>query len=176
MKPPFPLSLPAAGSPARLPALLVPVLAGLAVVQLLLPQTPPQPMTAGRVARVPVPPVPAPPSLVFAPVALNAHPLFAASGHSSPGAGGSATPAPTDPLGGVRIAGSVRQGAALRAVIVRPNGTVAYLALGGRVGPWRLAALASDQARLVGPGGATLSVPFGAQARLRGPTPSEDEQ
>lgn len=165
-------SWPRRGSPARVPALAVPLLALLAAAQLALPAAPADRPVA-RVARLALPPVPQAPGLVEVPPLLLQRSLF------SPAGGAPANPVagapPVDPLGGMRIAGSVRLGPALRAVVQHPDGTVGYLPMGGRIGQWRLVGLDAQGARLAGPGGATLALPFGTRAAIAPPTPGSDD-
>jgi hypothetical protein len=152
----------------------VPLLAVLALVQLALPVAEPAP-PPGRVARLPAPPMPRPPALLDVPPVLARRPLFAPPGSAQAQDAGATPDAAPDPLGGARIAGMVRLGPTLRAVVQRPDGTIAYVGIGGKVGAWRLAALTDQAARLIGPGGATLAFPFGARTALPAPPPASDD-
>jgi hypothetical protein len=154
------------------PALAVPLLALLAAAQLALPNAPADRPVA-RVARLALPRVPQAPALVEVPPVLLRRSLFSPGG--GPLSSAMANAAPSDPLGGVRIAGSVRLGPTLRAVVQRPDGAIGYLPVGGRVGQWRLVGLDSQGARLAGPGGATLALPFGTRAAIAPPVPSSDD-
>ncbi len=171
LKPPFPFAWPRRGSPARLPALLVPLLGVLAAVQLALPQGD-APVSSPAVAQLALPPLPQPPAQVSLPPVLARRALFA-SGSAADAAGG-APSALADPLGGIRIAGTVREGRALRAVVQWPNGRISYAGIGSHLGDWSITALTPSAARLSGPAG-SLSVTYGSQ-----PQPlsivSEDQQ
>lgn len=170
LKPPFPFAWPRRGSPARLPALLVPVLGVLAAVQLALPQTE-EPVTRAAVARLALPPVPQPPLPVDLPPVLTQRALFAqGSSGRTPGAAQSAT---ADPLGGIRIAGTVRVGQTMRALVQWPDGRISYAGIGSRLGNWNLAALTASAARLSGPAG-SLNVTFGSRTPPLSPV-SEDQ-
>lgn len=168
LKPPFPFAWPRRGSPARLPALLVPVLGALALVQLALPSGE-APVASPAVARLALPPMPEPPAQVTLPTVLAQRGLFAT------GSGASGGPsAPVDPLGGIRIAGTVREGRALRAVIQWPGGRISYAGIGSRLGDWSIAALTPSAARLSGPAG-SMTVAYGSQPSILPPA-SEEEQ
>lgn len=171
LKPLFPFAWPRRGSPARLPALLVPLLGVLAAVQLVLPQGD-APVSSPAVARLALPPLPQPPAQVALPPVLAQRALFA-SGSAANGAGG-AQPAPADPLGGIRIAGTIRDGRALRAVIQWPGGRVSYAGVGSHLGDWTITALKPASARLSGPAG-SLDVTYGSQPTTLS-IPSEDQQ
>lgn len=151
--------------------MLVPLLGVLAAVQLVLPLGD-EPVSSPAVARLALPPLPQPPAQVALPSVLAQRALFAPG--SAAGAAGGGQPAPSDPLGGIRIAGTVREGRALRAVIQWPNGRVSYAGIGSRLGDWSITALTPASARLSGPAG-SLSVTYGSQ-----PQPlsiaSEDQQ
>ncbi len=175
LTPRFPFSLPPHGSPARLPALLVPLLGGLAVVQLLLPggiSLPP----AGAPARLAMPALPGEPGTVSVPPQLARRPLFAPTA----GAGaGSTTAAPPDPLGGAIIAGTLRRRGAMLAVVQMPDRSVRYVARGGTVADWRIVGLDHGGARLARPSGETLTVPYGTRAVAAGgqsPNSSAEEE
>lgn len=150
--------------------MLVPVLGVLAAVQFALPQDD-APEARAAVARLALPPVPQPPPLVGLPPVLAQRGLFAPSGASR--AAGAAQSAAADPLGGIRIAGTVRVGPALRAVVQWPDGRISYAGIGSRLGSWNLVALTPAAARLSGPAG-SLSVPFGS--RTTPPSPASEDQ
>lgn len=71
----------------------------------------------------------------------------------------------TNPLGGVTIAGSLRMGRGVFAVVMSPNNRVAKIPVGGRVGDWRLTAIRQNEALLTR-GEEQIIVPFGARATL----------
>lgn len=151
--------------------MLVPLLGVLAAAQLVLPAGD-APVSSPLVARLALPPLPQPPAQVALPPALAQRALFA-PGMAGGGAGG-AQPASADPLGGIRIAGTVRDGHRLRAVIQWPNGRISYAGIGGSVGDWSITALTATAARLSGPAG-SLNVTYGNQPSPRSLS-SEDQQ
>ena len=153
LKRPFRSNLPPRGSPARLPALLVPVLAVTAVAQLLLPRDVALP-PAGAVGRRLHPALPADAGGVGIPAVLAGRALF------SPRLSVDATQAPTDPLGGAVFAGTVQQGGRRLAVVQLPQGRLTYLAPGGVIAGWRLAQLLPAGVRLVR-GAEVITVNFG---------------
>jgi hypothetical protein len=151
--------------------MLVPVLGALALVQFALPQDD-VPLARSAVARLALPPVPQPPPLVSVPPALAQRGLFAPGTQAG---GKNATTAPSaDPLGGIRIAGTVRVGQTMRALVQWPDGRITYAGVGSRLGTWNLVALTSTGARLSGSSG-SLNVTFGSRTQPLSPV-SEDEQ
>ncbi len=171
MKPLFPFAWPRRGSPARLPAMLVPVLGALALVQFALPQDD-APLARSAVARLALPPVPQSPPLLALPPALAQRALFASG--TAAGAKGGATGPAADPLGGIRLAGTVRVGQTMRALVQWPDGRISYAGVGSRLGTWNLVALTASTARLSGPSG-SLTVTFGSRTPPPSPV-SEDQQ
>lgn len=143
---PLPFALPPRGSPARLPFLLVPVLALAAAVQLFVPgrvELPP----AGLPARIAQPAMPVPPAPVSIPAAIATRDPFAPI-TAKPEAPKPPPPPPPDPLRGAVIAGVVEQGKVRLGVVQFPNGGVGSLAVGGTLAGWRLVALTPFDARL----------------------------
>ncbi len=69
------------------------------------------------------------------------------------------------PLGDVMIAGSIRNGRSLMAVVQGPGDRVSNVLVGGRIGDWRLKAVREKDALLVR-GHEQISVPFGARGFL----------
>lgn len=174
LTPRFPFSLPPRGSPARFPALLAPLLGLLAVVQVLLPARVDLP-PAGAPARLALPALPDAPGTVGVPPALAGRALFAPSG-----TGGADSGAAPDPLGGTMIAGTLRRGGALVAVVQTPDGRVRYVPRGGAVAEWRIVGLDQGAARLGRASGETLTVPYGSRAvapagRSTNPSAEEDQ-
>lgn len=158
MKPPLPFArlaslVPPPGTRARLPLLLVPVLAGMAVVQLAWPERIALP-PGGAVARLGPAALPAAPPLVVAPPLLASRDLFA------PPARRAGSDGPSDPLAGAVIAGVVQHGRVRLGVVQLPGGHLRYVALGGAIAGWRLAALDQGEARLTR-GGQSLHAPYG---------------
>jgi len=169
---PFPLNLPPRGNPARLPMLLVPVLALAALVQVALPLPDDLP-PAGAVARVRAAAASEGLARVSVAPALAQRNLFAAGG------GGEAAEAAPDPLGGAMFAGAVQQGRRRMAVVQMPDGHVKYLGAGGQIAGWRLVALLPQGVRL-SQGAQKIDVSYGQRAALAsamsGRSQSEDEQ
>lgn len=156
MKPRFRFAFPPRGSSAWLPALLVPVLAGIAVLQLALPNAvalPPGGSVAGVGGGRAIPD----PARVLPPVSLIARSPF------TPVAGGNSNGAASDPLGGAVIAGTVQVGRARVAMVMEPSGHIRQVPPGGSIGGWRLVGLTASGARL-SRGGNQLEVAFGARA------------
>jgi hypothetical protein len=81
---------------------------------------------------------------IAVPPALAGRRLF--SPDAAPAAAGAA--APTDVLGGAVIAGTVRRGRQLYAVIQERGGRIRHVAPGGTVAGWRISALTPSGARL----------------------------
>ena len=152
--------LPAPGSRGRLPLVLVPVLAGMAAVQLAMPERiglPP----GGSVARIGAVAPPATPTEVIAPsLPASRDPFALPAPRGGPDDAG-------DPLGGAVIAGVVQKGRLRLGVIQQTGGQVRYVAVGGDVAGWRLAALDGAAARLTHGPGHNLLVPYGLH-----PTPT----
>ena len=174
LKLPFPLTLPPRGNPARLPALLVPVLVLAAVIQIALPDAAALP-PAGAVGRATATAVPQQQDPITVPPVLVQRGLF------SPAAGGgtSAASAPEDPLGGIVFAGTVQQGSVRYALVHMPDGRIIRLATGGQVRGWHLLELSPQGAR-IRRARTVMTVKYGQHAVLT-PTPnahaqSEDEQ
>jgi len=157
LKPRLPINLPPRGSPARLPFLLVPVLAGMAAVQLAWPGRIELP-SGGSVARTGVAPLPDAPAAVIAPALLASRDLFAPPAKLA-GADG-----PSDPLDGAVIAGVVQKGRLRLGIVQQVDGRVRYVAVGGAIAGWRLAALDQAGARLTHGHGPTLIVAYGMHA------------
>jgi len=157
LKPRLHFVLPPPGSGARLPFLLVPVLAGLAVLQLASPERidlPPE----GSVARIGLAALPEPPPVVIAP------PLLAARGLFTPPVRQAGAQGPSDPLAGAVIAGVVQQGRLRVAVVRQPGGKLRYVGVGGAVAGWRLASLDQTEARLTRGPRQHLLVAYGTHA------------
>ena len=155
MKPRLPIVLPPRASRARLPFLLVLVLAGTAALQLVLPQRIELP-PGGSVARVRLAALPSAPPVVIAPPLLASRDLFAPPARrGGPDSAG-------DPLGGAVIAGVVQKGRLRLGVVQQAGGQVRYVAVGGEVSGWRLAALDHAEARLTQGLGQNLVVPYGS--------------
>ncbi|HEX7853231.1 MAG TPA: hypothetical protein VF503_05995 [Sphingobium sp.] len=76
---------------------------------------------------------------------------------SAPGTG-----APVDPLGGVTVAGSIRVGRAVFAIVQGPGSRIVRLRPGARIGDWRLHAIRDHDVLFVR-GDEQLAVPFGAK-------------
>jgi hypothetical protein len=163
----FPLSLPPRGNPARLPALLVPVLGLAAVAQLFVPHDVmlPPPGAVGRGVRAAaIPDVAA----IATPPALLRRALFA------PAAAIGGDRAPADLLGGAVFAGAVQQGGHRVAVVQLPQGRIRYLAPGGEVAGWRLQALLPGGVRLVR-GDAVATVDYGQRATVSTGAPAQSQ-
>lgn len=170
LKLPFPLALPPRGNPARLPALLLPVLALAVVVQLALPTAPAAPapgvVNRGVAAATPViiGTVTAPQVLMrrnpFAPVTI----------------GDGAAPAAGDPLEGAVIAGTVAQGHIRYALVQTPDGRITRQPQGGLIAGWRIVRLSDTAARLAR-GPVVMTVAYGQHAvpPTVSPTQSQSE-
>lgn len=111
--------------------------------------------------------VPTTPAAALGPRQLFAPTRTAASAGAVEGA------VAADPLGGVRIAGSVTIGRRSYAIAVRPGQPPRRVPVGGVVGEWRLVAL-QPGAAVLRRGGERLEVPFGAQAAVAPPPPDGD--
>jgi len=137
----FPSSLPPRGSPARLPALLLPLLVVAAAAELVLPHDVelPPPGAVARSVRAPLPQVP---GSVGIPPLLERRSLFTPTNADTHSADA------TDPFRGAVFAGTVQQGARRVAVVQTPDGRVRSLPLGGEIAGWRLAELLPDGVRL----------------------------
>lgn len=138
----FPIGLPPSGSGARLPALLLPVLAAAALLQLLLPYGEELPQGGLPARRKQVAPPPEVPRVVV-PATFQGQGLF--SPVAAPAAGAAV---PTDVLDGAVIAGTVMHGRRLYAVVQERSGRIRHVAPGGTVGGWRISALTPGGARL----------------------------
>lgn len=152
------LVLPNRANRALLPALLVAVLAATALAQMLLTgdiDLPEGGAIGGGLASRGAPPDPG--DAVVSPV-IAARPIFAPRGAPAAGAGDAA---PVDQLGGAVIAGSVRIGRLVYAVVQTPGGGAARVPIGGHINGWRLAALSDSAARLAR-GGELLSAAYGS--------------
>lgn len=166
----FPIALPPSGSRARLPALIVPVLAAAALLQVMLPSA--EELSAGGVVSrqkriAPPPQVP----LVAVPAVLGVRSLFSPSASS----GTAAAAAPTDPLGGTVIAGTVQRGRGLVAVVQERTGRIRYVGPGGKVAGWRILGLTASGARLTR-GKESINAAYGAiAARPAAPAPENPE-
>ena len=138
----FPIALPPSGSSARLPALILPVLAAAALLQLLLPNA--EDLPAGGVPSRQKHIAPPPQALrVAVPAVLEARSLFSPT--AAPAAGAAA---PTDVLDGAVMAGTVMRGRRLYAVVQERTGRIRYVAPGGTVAGWRISGLTPGGARL----------------------------
>ncbi len=138
----FPIALPPSGSRARLPALIVPVLAAAALLQVMLPYADDLPAggTPARPKRI-APPPQSP--RVTVPAVLLARSLFTpVSGQAT------AAAAPTDVLGGATIAGTVQRGRRVVAVVQERTGKIRYVGPGGTIAGWRISGLTARGARL----------------------------
>lgn len=150
-----PIALPPSGSSARLPALLLPVLAAAALLQLVLPygdELPPAGVPARGKQVAPPPEVPR----VLVPAALADRSVF-----SPVAAAAGDAPVPTDVLGGAVIAGTIRHGRQLYAVVQERGGRIRQVAPGGTVAGWRISALTPTGARL-SRGSEQFTVAYGA--------------
>lgn len=154
---------------ARLPALLAAVLAVAAVVQLLDTgevELPPAGALGGGGQRVveqpgmPVTPASAMRRSIFAPSAVAA---------------GAGAAAPSDPLGGTRIAGSVTIGRRSYAIVLAPGQPPRRVPVGGTVAGWRVSALTATGA-VLRRGAERLELPFGAQGPAVAESPPEEEE
>jgi hypothetical protein len=155
LKPRSAFILPPRGSRARLPYLVVPVLAAMAVVQLALPERIALP-PGGTVARIAISALPDPPAAVLAPPLLASRDLFAPPAKSDV----------SDPLDGAVIAGVVQKGRLRLAVVQQASGQVRYIGIGGAIAGWRLAALDQAAARLTHGPGQSMLVTYGLHASL----------
>lgn len=158
---PSPFILPPRGSPARLPFLLLPVLAAAAALQLALPghvDLPP----AGIPARIGEAGMAAPPPPVMVPPVLAGRDPFAPVSGKPGAAAGALPPPPPDPLGGAVVSGIVQHGAKRVGVVLRADGTVGYLAVGGTLHGWRLQALTAAGPRFERGRHAILTPAYGA--------------
>jgi hypothetical protein len=149
--PPRGSGLPPPGSRARLPFLLVPVLTGMAVLQLAFPERIELP-PGGSVARIDLAAQP----MVTVPAQLATRDLF------TPPAKTDRPDGPSDPLDGAVIAGVVQKGRLRLGIVHLASGAVRYVAVGGAVAGWRLASLDQAQARLTRGHGQHLRVAYGA--------------
>ncbi|WP_295529660.1 hypothetical protein [Novosphingobium sp. Chol11] len=153
-----------------MPALIVPVLAAAAVLQVMLPYA--EELSVGgvpsRQKRV-APPPQAP--LVSVPTFLGKRDLFSPAGNSS----AEAAAAPTDALGGAVIAGTVQRGRGLVAVVQEKTGRIRYVGPGGKVAGWRISGLTASGARLTR-GTESINAAYGAIAAApAAPAPENPE-
>lgn len=157
-----------AGLPLALAVLLALALAAQIVLAALAPAAEFPPVA--RVARIGGGPLPADPPPVTIPASLAGGSLFA----PIPGVSGSKTgAAPPDPLGGVVIAGVVQRGRTRLALVSAPGGALHYVAPGGLVAGWRLAALGPHSALLTR-GSDHLDLAYGAHAVVAPPSSATD--
>ena len=165
-------TLPPRGNPARLPSLLLPVLALAALAQLALPDTRTVP-PAGAVSRGMVATMPTTAAAVESPQILARRNLFSPSGTSG------SVQAPPDPLNGVVIAGTVQQRSLRYALVQLADGRITKIAPGATLVGWRLIQLLPGSARLMR-GQAVITVNYGQHpVPPTSPTAhsqSEDEQ
>lgn len=154
-----PLDLPPLDSSAGLPLVLAVLLCASLAFQLLLvddvdlpPVGPVSAREAGEIENL-VPPVAGGGGVVLG------RAMFAPSA-SRPAVGDA-----TNALGGVSIAGSLRMGRAVFAVVMSPNNRVAKVPVGGRIGDWRLTAIRQNEALLTR-GDEQIIIPFGARGTL----------
>lgn len=162
------LFAPSSGNRALLPAICVALMAGTAVLQVLLPQDNPLAalLPAQRAPRWILPEIGAPanpagaqgPSL-FAPTRIAA-PAGTGSGDED---GEAAKPKPVGPLDGAFVLGSVRIGAGLAVLIRSADGRVMRIARGGSYRGWRLLAI-GDTAATFRLGGKRREFEYGARA------------
>ena len=149
--------------------MLVLVLAGMMLLQLLLPVSVALPVD-GSVARIPAPRTPPNPALVQISPLLAARTLFAPDAASGAGTSGA-----TDPLEGAIIGGVLRERGLTVALVQMPGGAIRKLYPGGEIAGWRLLALDADAAQLVH-NGQRLTVPYGAHAAASAQNSSEPSQ
>jgi hypothetical protein len=161
---------PSSGNRALLPAICVALMAGTAVLQLLLPQDNPldAPLPARRAPRWTLPEIGAPAnpagaqgSSLFAPTRLAAPAGSGDDGEDSDGE--AAKPKPVGPLDGAFVLGSVRIGSGLAVLIRSTDGRVMRLARGGSYHGWRLLAI-GDTAATFRLGGKQREFEYGARA------------
>lgn len=160
-------------TPARLPLVLAIVLAialaGQLVLATLFPATADLAAPAPA-ARLGAGPLPADPPPVTVPASLSGGSLFA----PIPGVSGAAAgAAPPDPLGGMVIAGVVQRGRARLALVSGPGGTLRYVAPGGAIAGWRIAALGPHSALLTR-GKDHLDLAYGAHPVVAPPSSAAD--
>lgn len=166
-------TVPALEPAARLPALLALLLVLGIVAQLMLGagEVPvPDVVGVARVARGPVPAVPA----VTVPPVLATRNLFLPP--PLPGSAPATAPEATLP-GGAQVAGAIAVRGRRLALVTYADGHAAYVAAGGHIGGWRLVAIAPDGVRLR-QGARTITMAFGARTPEAPPPPEsagEDE-
>lgn len=151
----FPIALPQSGNSARLPALIVLVLAAMAVLQLALPYANDLPMDGGMAGPARIKPPPQVPRIIV-PVSISDRDLF-----SPDLAASTAAAAPTDVLGGAVIAGTVQRGRGLLAVVQERSGKVRYVGPGGQIAGWRISRLTANGVTLAR-GAETITAAYGA--------------
>jgi hypothetical protein len=160
------LFTPSSANRALLPAVCVALMAGTAVLQLLLPQDNPLavPLPARRALRWTLPEIGAPAN----PAGVQGPSLFAPTRVAVPaGPGGSdgeaAKPQPVGPLEGAFVLGRVRIGAGQAVLIRSADGRVMRIARGGSYRGWRLLAI-GDTAATFRLGGKRREFEYGARA------------
>lgn len=150
----FRLSLPHASNGTLVPALLAATLAALAIVQCAFPQ--------GDQEALPVAPMA--PVTRFGPLEISpvsASPAIVAGNLFAPSRGSAAMAGADTPLGGATIAGTIRVGSRLFAIVSEPSGVVHRISTGASIAGWRVGALFQDHVRLSREG-KTIDVPYGA--------------
>lgn len=166
----FLIALPQSGNSARLPALLVLVLAAAAVLQLALPYANDLPTDGGMIRPARITPPPQLPRIII-PVSFSDRDLF-----SPDLAASTAAAAPTDVLGGSVIAGTVQRGRGLAAVVQERSGRIRYVGPGGAIAGWRISRLTANGATLTR-GAKTITAAYGAQpSALAAPAPENSEE
>lgn len=167
-----PLPPPRREDATLLPAALVALLCGGAVVQVALTGGPDLPPAGvGRVA--PVETLAGVPTVTPAPV-IMARPLFAPTRTATgrPSAPGAADPGP---LGGAIPAGMTARGRAARLFLRLPDGGIRVMAPGSVHMGWRLAGLSADAA-IFRRGSQRLVVPYGQSAPAIAEDDSDSEE
>lgn len=153
MKPLFRSALPPFDKSSRLPLLMAALLAVALVVQLMasgddsMPPAAPMRFGAGQGERLPqLPPAKGGPAIIarklFEPIVSSSQP------------GG----VPAGPL----VIGTIQVGRRIAAVLEEPDGRIAHIHPGGRIGDWRLLRV-TQNAVLLDRGGERQTVPFGGR-------------
>jgi hypothetical protein len=157
----FPLSLPRRADGTVLPAVMTALLAMVFAAQLFWASAeedlPPVLAVSAARANFGVPAV----APVAVPQSIFERPLFAPRQSLALAAAAAAAAPPA--LGGAVVAGTATIRRQTTAVVRRPDGSVANIAIGGVVGGWRLVALGQEGAVFV-KGRERLRVAYGAQA------------
>lgn len=160
MKLPFRSALPPLDSSARLPIALAVLLGAALAFQLLAGEELdlPQPGATGGAARAYPLAADLPPAAGDAAIVARAMflPPLQSTAAGTPGTAAS-------PGAGIAIVGSIRIGRADFAVVQGPGAGTRYVRPGGRIGPWRLAAVTRSEVLLRG-GGENVMVPFDGRA------------